>query len=77
MAHLTRLENESLQKQLLFAVDRWKHARDRWLKFEIELKITKGQIQKTMQNRTEFMSLLNRIHLKRHFDGRNVPNREI
>lgn len=63
IAHITRLGNDSLQKQLLFAVDRKKHARDRWLKFEKELNITKGQIQKTMQTKTEFMSLLNRIYL--------------
>ena len=62
IAHITRLGNDSLQKQLLFTVDRKKHARGRWLKFEKELNITKGQIQKTMQNKTEFMSLLNRIY---------------
>ena len=62
IAHIARIGNDSLRKQLYFAVDRKKHALDRWLTFEKELSITKGQIQQTVQNRTEFMSLLHIIY---------------
>ena len=34
IAHVTRLDNDSFQKQLLFSTDHKKYARDRWLKFE-------------------------------------------
>lgn len=55
IVHIAILGNDSIQKQLLFTVDHKKHAHDRWVKFEKEFSITKGQIQKTMQNKTEFM----------------------
>ena len=58
IAHVTRLENSSLQKQLLFTCDRKKYARDTWVKIEKDLNLSKMQIQKTMQNKKEFMSLL-------------------
>ena len=38
-----------------------KYARDRWLKIEKELNITKIQIQRVMQNKKEFTSLLKKI----------------
>ena len=53
-----RLENDSLQKQLLFTSDHKKYSRDPWVKMEKDLNISKVQIQKTMQNKKEFMSLL-------------------
>ena len=58
IAHVTRMENSSLQKQLLFTSDRKKYARDTWIKIEKDLNLSKMQIQKTMQNKKEFMSLL-------------------
>ena len=58
IAHVTRLSNDSLQKQVLFSCDHKRHARDRWLKFEKQLNISKNQIQRTMQNKKEFLSLL-------------------
>ena len=58
IAHVSCLENSSLQKQLLFTCNRKKYARDPWVKMEKELKISKMQIQKTMQHKKEFMSLL-------------------
>ena len=62
LAHVTRLENSSLQKQFLFATTKKKYARDPWLKAEKELNISKMQIQKEMQNKTKFMSLLHLVY---------------
>ena len=45
VAHVTRLNNDSFQKQLLFAIDHKKYSRDRWIKFEKELGLSKMQIQ--------------------------------
>ena len=61
IAHVTRLENDSLQKQLLFTTNHKKYSRDPWIKTEKELKISKLQIQRTMQNKEELMSLLHQI----------------
>ena len=58
IAHVTRLDNDSYQKQLLFCCEHKKYSQDRWLKIEKELGVSKMQIQKTMQNKNEFMSLL-------------------
>ncbi len=62
VAHVTRLGNESFQKQILFSTDHKKYARDRWKKFEKELEISTRQIQNMMQNKKEFTSLLNNIY---------------
>ena len=62
VAYITRLGNNSLQKQILFASERKKYIRDHWTKMEKELDLDKMQIQKTMQNRKEFMSLINTIY---------------
>jgi hypothetical protein len=51
IAHVTRLDNNTFQKQLLFSTDHKKYARDRWLKFEKELDMSKMQIQTLMQNK--------------------------
>ena len=58
IAHVTRLNNDSYQKQLLFCCEHKKYSRDRWLKIEKELGVSRIQIQKSMQNKKEFMSLL-------------------
>ena len=62
VAHVTRLGNDSFQKQLLFATDHKKYSRDRWTQIEKELHISKMQIQKMMQNKKEFMSLLYQVY---------------
>ena len=62
LAHVTRLGNDSYQKQILFSCDRKKFARDRWVKIERELNLSTVQIQYTMQNKKDFMSLLNTIY---------------
>ena len=51
IAHVTRLENSSIQKQLLFTSTHKKYAQDPWNKAEKDLRITKTQIQKTMQKK--------------------------
>ena len=62
VAHITRLGNDSFQKQILFSCDHKKFARDRWVKFEKELNLSTRQIQYTMQKKHEFTSLLNKIY---------------
>ena len=62
IAHVTRLSNDSLQKQILFSCDHKRYARDRWLKFEKQLDISKDQILRTMQHKQEFLSLLKILH---------------
>ena len=47
IAHVTRLDNNSLQKQFLFSTDRKKYSRDLWIKFE-NLGISRLQIQRMM-----------------------------
>ena len=61
IAHVTRLDNNAFQKQLLFSTDHKRYARDRWLKFEKELNMSKLQIQNLMQNKKQFTSLLKNI----------------
>ena len=63
IAHVTRLENDSLQKQLLFSNNRKKYTRDRWIKLEKELSLSKMQIQTMMQNKKQFTSLLKNTFL--------------
>ena len=62
VAHVTRLENNSLQKQILFTCERKNFSRDRWQKISEELNLDTRQIQNTMQNKKEFLSLLTRIY---------------
>ena len=62
IAHVTRLTNDSLQKQILFSSDHKKYDRDRWVKFEKELNISRSQLQALMQNKKEFTSFLNKLY---------------
>ena len=68
IAHVTRLGNDSYQKQLLFCSDHKKYSRDRWLKIEKELGVSKMQVQKSMQNKKSscryFTTLLRRGTLR-------------
>ena len=47
VAHVTRLENNSLQKQILFTCEHKKVSRDRWQKNSKELNLDTRQIQNT------------------------------
>ena len=45
IAHVTRLENDALQKQLLFKLEHKKYSRDPWIQMEKDLNISKEQIR--------------------------------
>ena len=59
VAHVTRLDNNSFQKQLLFSTDHRKSSRNRWIKMKKDLNISTMQIQKMMQNKKESFTLSN------------------
>ena len=61
IAHVTRLDNNSFQKQLLFSTNHKRYTHDRWLKIERELNMSKIQIQTMMQNKKQFTSLSKNI----------------
>ena len=74
IAHVTRLENDALQKQLLlFKLEHKKYSRDPWIQMEKDLNISKEQIQITMQNKQEFMSLLHQIYNQGHSKDTTCP----
>ena len=58
IAHVTRLLNVSIQKQLLFTNERKKFSRNVWLKIETMLGLSTMQIEKKMRNKKEFMFLI-------------------
>ena len=62
IAHVSRRTNDSFQKQVIFATNRKKYARDRWKKLEKELPIATFQLQSLMQDKTEFSSFLNNLY---------------
>ena len=62
IAHVTRLGNDAIQKQLLFTTNHQKYSRDKWTKMDKELNICKSQIQNTMQTKNKFMSLLHHVY---------------
>ena len=62
IAHITRLDNDAIQKQLLFTTNHHKYSRGKWTKMEKELNISKMQIQNTMQTKNKFMSLLHQVY---------------
>ena len=61
IAHITRLPNSSVQKQLLFRTNKKRYARDPWRKYEQVTGISKTQLQREMQNKQQFMSFLDDI----------------
>ena len=61
IAHVTRLPNSSIQKQLLFGTNKKRYARDPWRKYEQVTGISKTQLQREMQNKQQFMSFLDDI----------------
>ena len=61
IAHVTRLENSSIQKQLLFRTDCKKYTRDRWKKYEAQTGMATMQLQREMQDKNKFISLMYQI----------------
>ena len=61
IAHVTRLPNSSVQKQLLFRTNKKRYARDPWRNYEQVTGISKTQLQREMQNKQQFLSLLDDI----------------
>ena len=61
IAHVTRLPNTALQKQILFQNNRKKFARDIWKNYEKITGMTKNQLQMEMQERSRFAPLLEEI----------------
>ena len=61
IAHVTRLPNSSLQKQVFFRTNKKRYARDPWLRYEEITNLSKQQLQRAMQDKQRFLSLLERI----------------
>ena len=62
IAHITRLDDDAIQKQLLFTTNHQKYSRDKWTKMEKELNICKMQILNMMQTKNKFMSILHQVY---------------
>ena len=60
IAHITRLENNALQKQFLFSNQR-PGTQCRWKKMSSLLGIDESQIRSSMQRSPEFLRLLDRV----------------
>ena len=61
IAHVTRIPNSSVQKQLLFRTNKKRYAWDPWRNYEQVTGISKTQLQREMQNKQQFLSLLDDI----------------
>jgi hypothetical protein len=61
IAHVSRLPNSSVQKQVFFRTNKKRYARDPWLRYEEITNISKQQLQREMQEKQRFLSLLERI----------------
>ena len=61
IAHITRLPNSAIQKQILFRTNKKRYARDPWHRYEQTMGMTKTQIQREMQSKQQFLSLLDQI----------------
>ena len=59
IGHIVRMSNDSLQKQALF--DK-RTAAQTWAKIEKMLSLDRRQIWRTMMNRKDFMSLLDKLY---------------
>ena len=62
--HVTQLDNFSFQKQLLFSCEHKKYSRDRWVKMEKELNISKMQIQRILQNKKVHGLTISNLHVR-------------
>ena len=58
IAHITRLPNSSLQKQVLFRSNKKPYARDCWKTYEKITGLSSIQLQREMQDRTGFPPML-------------------
>ena len=61
IAHVTRLPNYSIQKQVFFRTNKRRYARDPWLRYEEITNLSKQQLQREMQEKQRFLPLLERI----------------
>ena len=61
IAHVTRLPNSAIQKQILFQTNKKRYARNPWHKYEEITQLSKTQLQREMQNKQQFLSLLDQI----------------
>ena len=61
IAHVTRLPNSSIQKQVFFRTNKKPYVRDPWLRYEEITSLSKLQLQREMQDKQRFLSLLERI----------------
>ena len=76
IAHVTRLGNDSLQKQFLF-LESSSHASKRWKKFSNMTETDECQLRRIMIDRKEFMQLLSKLQkIMEAPDENNFSNRE-
>ena len=61
ISHITRLPNSAIQKQILFRTNKKPYARNPWHRYEQITGLPKTQLQREMQNKSQFLSLLDRI----------------
>ena len=61
IAHITRLPNSAIQKRILFRTNKKRYARDPWHRYEQITGMAKTQLQREMQNKQQFLSLLDQI----------------
>ena len=61
VAHVTRLPNSAIQKQILFRTNRRRYARDPWVKYEAITEMSKQQLQREMQDKQRFLTLMENL----------------
>ena len=61
IAHITRLPNSAIQKQILFRTNKKRYARNPWHRYSQITGLEKTQLQREMQNKTQFLSLMDQI----------------
>ena len=61
IAHITRLPNSAIQKQILFRTNKKRFSRDPWLKYEAITQMSKLQIQREMQDKQRFLTLMENL----------------
>jgi len=68
IAHVTRMENNSLQKQFLFC-EASKGSANRWKKLSELTSLDESQLRRVMANRLEFMQLLSTVYENKDSKG--------
>ena len=61
IAHITRLPNSAIQKQTLFRTNKKRYVRDPWTKYEEIMQMSKLQIQREMQDKQRFLTLMENL----------------